>query len=132
MFQLVAFKIYSLIKTVHCFNWLPWTSTGSSYWEVFLEINLNQKPLKLYTSWVHWKNQCRSTIGKHALLWNKHEYQHSADIFVENIFNPFHGTGLFLYSLKYISGGWVSPSGGGWIQNCVEDTMNKLYRKKQP
>ena len=29
-------------------------------------------------------------------------YQHSADIFVKNIFNPFHGPGLFLYFLKYI------------------------------
>ena len=26
----------------------------------------------------------------------------STDIFVKNIFNPFHGTGLFLYSLKYM------------------------------
>ena len=23
------------------------------------------------------------------LLWNKHEYRHSADMFVKNIFNPF-------------------------------------------
>ena len=36
------------------------------------------------------------------LLWNKHEYQHAADIFIKNIFNSFHGAGLFLYSLKYI------------------------------
>ena len=51
---------------------------------------------------MHWKNQCRSTIRKHALLWNKYEFQHCAGIFVNNIFNPFHGTGLFLYSLKCI------------------------------
>ena len=35
--------------------------------------------------------------------WNKHERdQYSSDIFVKNVFNPFHGTGLFLYSLKYM------------------------------
>ena len=102
MFQLVTFKMYVIIRTVYCFSWLPWISTGSSHWEVFLEINLNQKILKLYTSCVHWKNQCRLTIRKHALLWNKHDYQHSAGTFVKNIFNPFHGTSLFLYSLKYI------------------------------
>ena len=102
MFQLLVFKIYAIIKTVYYFNWLPWTFTGSSHWEVFLEINLIQKKLKFYTSWVHRKNQCRSTVRKQALLWNKHEYQHSADIFVKNIFNPFPGTGFFLYFLKYI------------------------------
>ena len=41
-------------------------------------------------------------VNTSTLLWNKHEYQHSADIFVKNIFNPFPGTGLFLYFLKYI------------------------------
>ena len=102
MFQQVAFKIYTIINTVCCFNWLPWTSTRSSYWEVFLEISLNQKTLKFHTSWVYCKNKCRSTVRKHALLRNKHECQQSADIFVKNIFNPFHGTGLFLYFLKYI------------------------------
>ena len=79
LFQLVPFKIYTIMKTVSCFIWLPWASTRSSHWDVFLEINLNQKILKLYSIWVHWKNQCRLTIRKHALLWNKHEYQHSAD-----------------------------------------------------
>ena len=67
LFQLVVFKIYTIIKTV-CFNSLPWTSTRSSHREVFLEINLNHKTLKLCTSWVHWKNQCKSTIKKYALL----------------------------------------------------------------
>ena len=92
---------YAII-TVYCFNWLPWTSAGSSHWEVFLEINLILKTLKFYTPKVDWKNQCTSTIKKHALLWNKHKYQRPADIFVKNIFNPFHGSGLFLYYLKYI------------------------------
>ena len=101
MFQLVVFKIHAIIKTAYCLSWLPWTSTGSSHWEVFFEINLYQKTPKFYTSWVHWKNQCRSTVRKHALLWNKLEYQYF-DIFVKNIFNPFHGTGIFLYFLKYI------------------------------
>ena len=31
----------------------------------------------------------------YALLWNKHEYQHSGEIFVKNILKPFHDTGLF-------------------------------------
>ena len=87
MFQLVAFKIHGIIKTA-CFNCLPLISTRNSYWEVFLEINLNQKTLKFYASWVHWKNQCRSTVRRHSLLCNKHEYQHF-DIFVKNIFSPF-------------------------------------------
>ena len=68
LFQLVAYKIYAIIKTIYCFNWLPWTSTRYCHWEVFLEISLNQKTLKLYTSGVHWKNQSRSTIKSHAVM----------------------------------------------------------------
>ena len=101
IFQLVAFKIYA-IKTAYFFQLVAMNiNTGISHWELFLEINWNQKTLKLYTSWVHWKNQWRSTMRKHALLWNKLEYQHCTDIFVKNIFHPFYGTSLFLYSLKY-------------------------------
>ena len=77
-------KMYAIIKTVYFFDWMPWTSTRSSQWQVFLEINLNKILLKLYTSWVHRKNQCRSTVKKHALLWGKREYQHSAETFVKN------------------------------------------------
>ena len=65
------------LSTGCCFNWLPWTSTGSSHREMFLEINLNQETLKLYTSCLYWKKQYRSTIRKHALLYGKHECQHS-------------------------------------------------------
>ena len=83
--MLKCVEIYTMIKAVYYFNWLPWTFTRS---------NLNQKILKFYMWWVHQKNQCRSTVKKHALLWNKHEYQHSADIFVKSIFSPFHGTAL--------------------------------------
>ena len=84
--------IYAVIKTV-CFNWLPRTFTGSSHWEVFLEVSLIQKTLEFYTSWVQWKNQCRLTLKKHFLFSSifKHEYQHSTDILVKNIFNPFPG-----------------------------------------
>ena len=35
---------------------------AKQYWEVLFEVNLNQKTLKIYTSWVHWKNQCRLAI----------------------------------------------------------------------
>ena len=90
LFQLVAFKIHAIIKTAYCVNWLPWTSSGSSHWEVFLEIDLNQKTLKFYTSWEHWKSQCRSTIRKHAVM--EQAMNVNTDIFVKNIFNPFHGT----------------------------------------
>ena len=116
LFQLVAFKIYAKIKTVYDFNWLPWTSTRSSHWEVFLEINLNQNTLTLYTSWVYWINQCRSTKIKHALLRNKHKCQHSTDIFVKNIFNPFQGSGLFCYSFQ---GPQKETSAMWWVKSCL-------------
>ena len=85
LFQLVAFKIYAIIQTVCCLNWLRWTPTRNSESEVSFD------------SWVHWKNQCRSTMTRHALLRNKYDYQDSVDIFVKSIFNPFHGI-----SLKFI------------------------------
>ena len=89
LFQLVRFKIYAIIKTVYSFNWLLRRSAESIYWNVFLKINRNQKTIKLYTTWDHWYNWRRLTIRKHALLWNKYQYQHSADIFVKIIVNPF-------------------------------------------
>ena len=121
-FKWLPLKIYAIIKAVYWITWFPWTSTGSSHWEVFLKINLNQKTVKFYTSCVHRKNQCRSTVRKYALLWNKHEYQHSADIFVKNIFNPFHGSGLLLYFLKYIgnSRGFLMITGGTERDQCHE------------
>ena len=125
MFQLVSFKIHAIIKTAYCFNWLPWTSTRSSHWEVFLEINLNQKTLKFYTSWVHWKNQCRLTVRKYALLWNKYKYQHSGDIFVKNIFNPFHGTSAFLFCLKYIR----KPEFAWCFQGALKETSPMRWVK---
>ena len=63
----INLKIYAIIKTVYSCNWLPWTSTKGSHWEVLLEINQNLKILKLYTTWVNWKNQCTSTTRKHVL-----------------------------------------------------------------
>ena len=94
------------------FNWLPWTSTGSSYLRGFRWNQRNLEILKFYTSWVHWKNQCRSTVRNYALLGNEHEYQHS-DTIVKNIFNPFYGTGVFLYFLKYIRKPEVAHVFGG-------------------
>ena len=95
---------------------MPWTFTCSRHWEVFLEINLIQKTSKFCTSWVHWKNQCRSSVRKHALLWNKHEYQHFADTFLKIIFNSLSSTGLFLYFLKYIRKPEVSLSFQGALK----------------
>ena len=37
---------------------------------------------------------------KYDLLWNKHEYQHSNNAFVKNIFDPFFGTGSFCSPLN--------------------------------
>ena len=125
LFQLVALEICAIMKTVYCFNWLPWASAGSSHWEVFLEIKLNQKTFKFYTSWVHWKNQCRSNVRKYALLRNKHEYQHSADIFVKNIFNQFPGFGLFLYFMKYIR----KPEVSWYFQGALKWNVNVPWNK---
>ena len=100
-FQLVVFKINGIV-TVYCFNYLPWTFTGSNHREVFCEMNLNHETLKFWYLLNALKEQCRSNVKKHVLLWSKHECQHSADIFVKNIFNSFCSTGLFLYLLKYI------------------------------
>ena len=125
MFQLVVFKIYAITKAVHCFSWLAWIFTGTSHWEVFLGINLIPKTLKFYTSWVHWKNWCRSTLRKHALLWNKHEYQQSADIFVNNIFNPFPGTDLFLYVLEYVR----KPEVSRYFQGALKESSTIKWVK---
>ena len=121
MLRLVVFQIHAIIKTA-CFNWLPWRSTRSSHWEVFLEINLNQKTLKFYTSWVHWKNQCRSTVRKHALLRNKHEYQHSADIVVTH----FMALAFFYTSwMKYIR----KPEVAWWFQGASKETSTMKWVK---
>ena len=102
------------MKGVYCFNRLPWAFSGRSHWEVLPEISLIQKTLRFYISWVHWKNQCRSTVREHA----KHEYQHSAQILVKNIFNPFHGTDIFLYFLKYI----IKPKVSWCFQEVLKDS----------
>ena len=61
LFQLVTMNIY---RKQSLRGGVPWNQ-------------LKKKTLKLYT---HWKNQCRSTIRNHALLWNKREYQPFVDI----------------------------------------------------
>ena len=54
--------------------------------------------IKIFTSWVHWKNLYRSTIRKHALLWNKHEYQHSADVLLKICLSHFMALVFFYIS----------------------------------
>ena len=159
-------------------------------------MNLNQKTMKLYTSWAHWKNQCRTrsshqrcsarkgvlrnsakSTGKHLChtglrpatslkkrLWHRcflvnfvkflrtlfyrtppgdcfsrtnmsmlyYETSMNIDILltyllktVENIFNPFHGTGLFLYSLKYMKKPEVSWS----FQRAWKETWSTKWVK---
>ena len=93
---MVAFKIYATIETVFCFNWLPWTSTASSHWEKFLEINLNQD-IEHIDSWLQWKKQHRSAIRNHALLcMNKDEYLHCWHICWKILTQIHQKTGCFL------------------------------------
>ena len=99
LFQLFAFKIYAIIKTVFCFNWLPLTSTGSSHWGVPWNQLKSENIEILYLLWAL-KELVQMDYKKACCVMEKHECQHSVEIFVKNIFNPFHGTGIFLYSLK--------------------------------
>ena len=92
MFQLVAFKIYAIIKKV-CFNLLSWTSTGGSRWEVFLETNLNQKTLDFI---------CLEYIERASSAQLLKACCYGTSILVKNIFNPFCGTSFSLYYLKYL------------------------------
>ena len=52
-------------------------------------------------------------------LWNKHEYQHSADIFVKNIFNSFYSAGLFQVFFTCIRK-TGSLKGGLKVAQCYE------------
>ena len=64
---------------------MPWSSTWMSHKGVFWN-QLKSENIESSYLLSNWKNQCRLTIKKHALLWNKHEHQFSADIWE----NPFH------------------------------------------
>ena len=94
LLQLVACNIYAILKTVYCFNWSQEDLLEADTKRCFL---MQVKSENIET--VHWKSQWRPTIKKHALLWNKNEYQHSADISVKN---QFYATGIFQSSLKSI------------------------------
>ena len=106
LLQLVALNIYRK----HSLRGVPWNRL---------------KSVSIDTSWVHWENQCISTIRKHALLWKKHGYQRSTDIFVRNIFNAFRATGLFLYSLKYIR----KPEVSWYFQGALKETRAMKWSK---
>ena len=76
--------------------------------ELHIIITLICQKLKAY--WLNLlkrKNQWRWT--NHPLLWNKHEYQHSASICVKNIFSLFHGTGFFIYA------SWKTSENRGFV-----------------
>ena len=99
-FQVGTFKIYVI-------------ANRSSLLLLLVAMNINLKHSLTSVSWSQLKSKNIETLYflkalkepvqiDYALLWNKHEYQHSADIFVKYIFNPICGTGLFLYSLKCI------------------------------
>ena len=103
------------------------TVTGSSQWDVFLEINLIQKTLTFYTSWVYWKNQCRSTVRTHPLLWNKHEYQHSGERYLLKISLTHFLALAFLYTFWNISEnqGFLIFSGGIEREQCHKWAKSK-------
>ena len=69
--MMICLKITSTQWFVLIWNIFCNKKSSLFHWEVFHEINVNQTTLKLYTSWMHGKNQHRSTIIKHALLRNK-------------------------------------------------------------
>ena len=85
LFQLVAMNIY----WKQALGDVPWNQFNSENIEILYLLSALKEPVQI---------DCK----KNALLWNKHEYQHSAVIFVKNIFNSFPDTVLFLYFLKYI------------------------------
>ena len=69
--MMICLKITSTQWFVLIWNIFCNKKSSLFHWEVFHEINVNQTTLKLYTSWMYGKNQHRSTIKKHGLLWNK-------------------------------------------------------------
>ena len=89
LFQLIAFKIHLIISLFQ-----------------LVAMNIYRKPSLRRAPWNQLKSGnietlcLLSTLERtgvdRLLLWSKHEYQHSADIFVENIFNLFHGPGFLL------------------------------------
>ena len=89
LFQLIAFKIHLIISLFQ-----------------LVSMNIYRKPSLRRAPWNQLKSgnietlYLLSTLERtgvdRLLLWSKHEYQHSADIFVENIFNLFHGPGFLL------------------------------------
>ena len=81
---------------IGCHKHLPEAVTERCSWNQLKSDNIETLYLLITLS----QNQCRSTVRKHVLLRYKHEHQHSADIFVKNIFNPFHGSVFFLYLQK--------------------------------
>ena len=110
-----SFRLVLTTQLNHLVSLAKWLSV--CLWTKWLCVQVPlQKTLKFYNSWVHWKNQCRLTVRRYSLLCNKHECQHFADIFVKNIFNTFHATGLFLYFLKYIRKPEVSWSFQGTLK----------------
>ena len=94
LFQLVAFKIHA---SHGCHEHLPEPVTERCSLK-----QRKQKTLNFYTSWVQWKDQCRSTLRKHALLWNKHEY-HTLTYFLEITLNHFMALVVLFYTSWNIS-----------------------------
>ena len=67
-------------------------------------------------------------IRKHALLWNKYKYHHSADLFIKNIFNPFHGWSLFIHpEIHQKTRGFLEFSGSIKRDQCHENGNLNFY-----
>ena len=118
---LVTFKINAIIITVYCLNLLPWTSNRSSHWKLFVEINLYQKTLKLYTSLCALKEPGQIDYKKIKVCYGM---SMNSSIQLIYLLNHFMETGLFPHSLKYIRKSEVS--GGKEKDQCHETSYESF------
>ena len=86
LLQLVAMNIYGIQSP----RGVPWNQIKSENVKTLFLFSALKEPAQV---------DCKKACSVMEQAW----IQHSADIFVKNIFiNPFRGTGLFQYSLKHI------------------------------
>ena len=77
---LYKLKLPYAIITVCCFNWLPWTSTGSSHWDVSWS-QLNLENIEILYALSALKEIVQINCKKACSVMEQAECQHSADIF---------------------------------------------------
>ena len=81
MFPLVAMNIYQELSLRR----VTWNQLKSENTDILYRL---KEPVQIV---------CKKACSVKEQAWIQH-----FDIFVKNIFNPFHGTGVFLYFPKYI------------------------------